>query len=433
MRSGARGQVRGVSERTLKTAVGPIAWAPAYYDCAECPEGTPGLTPRDRELGISKDSMSPGLNRMVGRVSSKGPFAEAHEDLLELSGIDVPTKLIERHGEASGELIGRVMEEEWDEIRGTTVPPPVVERCPADAFMYVAMDGTGVPTVPEENKGRMGKGEDGRARTREAKIGCVFTSTAVDEKGDPIRDPESTTMVATMEPAARFGELIKGEALRRGWEQSEVKVVIGDGAEWIWNLADEHFPNAIQVVDLFHSKQRLSELARLLFGGGEMEAWRKAALEELDAGDLGSLLDRLRAVDATRLPRRRRRSCPGTQRRLFVALIGEVDGRWDRLARLCSQRRREVPRRHSSAQPQFPKARERPGSAASEQGDYLPHAIPLHRVSAPFRSFLCGLSHEYPVVLQLPSHPSDGPSERGDLAFVLRHLLDQARKLGFGY
>lgn len=210
-------------------------------------------------------------------------------------------------GEASGELIGRVMEEEWDEIRGTTVPP-VVERCPADAFMYVAMDGTGVPTVPEENKGRMGKGEDGRARTREAKIGCVFTSTAVDEKGDPIRDPESTTMVATMEPAARFGELIKGEALRRGWEQSEVKVVIGDGAEWIWNLADEHFPNAIQVVDLFHSKQRLSELARLLFGGGEMEAWRKAALEELDAGDLGSLLDRLRAVDATRLPRRRRRS-----------------------------------------------------------------------------------------------------------------------------
>lgn len=110
-------------------------------------------------------------------------------------------------------------------------------------------------------------------------------------------------MVATMEPAARFGELIKGEALRRAWEQTEVKVVVGDGAEWIWNLADEHFPDAIHVVDLFlfHSKERLSELARLLFRGDEMEAWRKAALDEPAAGDAGSLLDRLRAVDTTRL------------------------------------------------------------------------------------------------------------------------------------
>jgi len=118
-------------------------------------------------------------------------------------------------------------------------------------------------------------------------------------------------------------------------------------------------------------------------------------------------------------------------RRFFVALIGKVDRGGHRLARLGSERRRKGPWRQSSAQSQFPKAQEVPGAAAPKQSDYLPHAIPLHRVSARPRSFLFGLGHQDPLILQPASHPCDRPGEREDLAALLRHLLGKAGEIDF--
>jgi transposase len=51
------------------------------------------------------------------------------------------------------------------------------------------------------------------------------------------------------------------EAWKRGWSRAQKKVVMGDGAEWIWNLAKIHFPGAIQIVDLYHARQHLWEFA----------------------------------------------------------------------------------------------------------------------------------------------------------------------------
>ena len=84
----------------------------------------------------------------------------------------------------------------------TVIPLP-----PADLpdKMYIAVDGTGVPMVTAETEGRDGKGEDGMARTREVKLACVFTQTTVDEDGYPVRDPGSSSYLATFEPAAGFG------------------------------------------------------------------------------------------------------------------------------------------------------------------------------------------------------------------------------------
>jgi hypothetical protein len=48
------------------------------------------------------------------------------------------------------------------------------------------MDGTRVPVVKKETAGRQGKGEDGQAKTRKAKLGCVFTQTGFDRKGRPV-------------------------------------------------------------------------------------------------------------------------------------------------------------------------------------------------------------------------------------------------------
>jgi hypothetical protein len=103
--------------------------------------------------------------------------------------------------------------------------------------LYVAVDGTGVPTVPTATQDRAGKHPDGRARTREVKLACLFTQTTVDDQGRPVRDPGSSSYLASFAPAGEFATLVHAEARRRGSDHIRQPVVLGDGAPWIWNLA----------------------------------------------------------------------------------------------------------------------------------------------------------------------------------------------------
>jgi hypothetical protein len=104
-------------------------------------------------------------------------------------------------------------------------------------ILYVQMDGTGVPVVKKETVGRKGKLDGLPAHAREAKLGCVFTQTQWDKEGYAIRDPHSTTYTGAIENAEQFGKRLHVEAWKRGWSRAGKKVVMGDGAEWIWNLA----------------------------------------------------------------------------------------------------------------------------------------------------------------------------------------------------
>ena len=130
-------------------------------------------------------------------------------------------------------------------------------------MLYIAVDGTGVPMIAAETEGRPGKGDDGRARTREVKLACLFTQASVDDDGRPVRDPGSSSYLATFEPAARFAQLTDAEARRRGAEHIRQLVVLGDGAVWIWNIADALFPAATQIVDLYHAREHVHDLANL--------------------------------------------------------------------------------------------------------------------------------------------------------------------------
>ena len=90
----------------------------------------------------------------------------------------------------------------------------------------------------------------------------------------PSAIPDSTTYVGAIETAEEFGKRIYLEAWKRGWSRAEKKVVMGDGAEWIWNIADQHFPGAIQIVDLYHARQHLWDLARKLYPNQQAEQKR---------------------------------------------------------------------------------------------------------------------------------------------------------------
>ena len=169
-------------------------------------------------------------------------------------------------------------------------------------ILYVQMDGTGVPVVKKETEGRKGKTDGQPAHTREVKLGCVFTQTTWDEEGYAIRDPDSTTYTGAIETAEEFGKRIYLEAWNRGWSRAAKKVVMGDGAEWIWNLADQHFPGAVQIVDLYHARQHLWDLARKLHPNdpSHQKAWMKVHQKRLlDKGKIEKLVLSLRSIEST--------------------------------------------------------------------------------------------------------------------------------------
>jgi hypothetical protein len=292
--SGHRAGFVSYRDKTIDTALGPVTVRRAWYHCACCGHG---LAPRDAELGVTGASMSPGLAKMTARAAAAVPFAKAAGLLAELAGIGLTVKRVERSAEASGTAAAAAAAAQTDAIRSRQVvplPPPG----PAPDMLYIAVDGTGVPMTAAETEGRKGKADDGKARTREVKLACLFTQTALDDDGRPVRDPASSSYLATFEPAERFGQLLDAEARRRGYEHIRQPVVLGDGAAWIWHLAGEHFPEATQIVDLYHAREHVHELAtlaaRLL--RGHRPDWLAQRLDELDTGNIPALLSAGRAL-----------------------------------------------------------------------------------------------------------------------------------------
>ncbi len=148
-----------------------------------------------------------------------------------------------------------------------------------------------------ETEGRVGKLEGQPSRSRECKLGCVFTQTSADSEDRPVRDEASTTYTGAIETAEEFGLRIYAEAWQRGWSRAQTKVVIGDGADWIWNLADQHFVGAIQIVDLYHARQHLWDLAARLFPNeaSRQKRWLLPKLDWLDNGKIQKLVHSFRA------------------------------------------------------------------------------------------------------------------------------------------
>ncbi len=233
----------GRRPKTFATVLGEMTLERAYYHCDPCDSG---FCPRDRALGIEGTSLSPRVTRMVGLSAAMVSFAESSELMHELAGVGVDAKQVERTAEALGREIAQ------DE-RAVVEPAP-----PSAPTMYLGMDtlallATGVPTRASELEGRAGKQPDGSAKTREVKLVTL-------------------------------------------WSAEGRRAVLGDGAKWIWNLATEHFPDAVQIVDRFHAKHHLSDVAKSIYGAGSDlgEQWARERHDELDAGDVEAVLRALR-------------------------------------------------------------------------------------------------------------------------------------------
>lgn len=275
----------GRKSKPLLTILGEVKFSRSLFQCPLC---AATRFPGDELLDVVGTSRSPGLRRMMARAGSRATFKEAQQDLAVYAGVTVSTKDVERVSEATGEAMER-----WDAHERSVLlerPPEHHPGKPSPLF-YVAMDGTGIPMVLPELQGRKGKQLDGSAKTREAKLGCVFTQTTTDEEGRPVRDPDSTSFAGAIETAEVFGKRIYAEAVRRGLLHADKVVVLGDGAEWIRNLVELHFPHATQIVDLYHTREHVAALCKLLWTS-DASAERTARLrwwKLLDRGQIETI------------------------------------------------------------------------------------------------------------------------------------------------
>ena len=282
--------------KPILTAVGPVEVSRPYYLCPQCHNGR---FPADVELDIENMEFSPGVRRMQAAVGQETSFDHGRQQMKLLADLEVTTKSVERTAETIGSDIAQSEQEEIQ--RAIQLDLPIVLGKPVP-ILYVQMDGTGIPVVKKETVGRQGKTEGQPSHTREVKLGCVFTQTAWDKKGFPIRDPGSTTYTGAIETAEEFGKRLYVEAWKRGWSRAQKKVVLGDGAEWIWNLAELHFPGAVQIVDLYHARQHLWDLARRLDPNNEtgQKAWIRFHQKRLlDKGKIEKLVAAIRSIQST--------------------------------------------------------------------------------------------------------------------------------------
>ena len=214
-------------------------------------DGQQGHCPADAALAL-EGSYTPALSRMMCRAAVKNSYAEASADLFEYAGVKVCDRQIQRLVQTVAPAVGPWLK---------TMREPG-----QSALMYVCGDGTGVPMRAEELVGRKGKQPDGSAKTREAKLGCVFLQTEVDHEGHPIRQEDSTSYIGSFEGAAEFGLLLRQEAQRRGAARATKIIFIGDGAAWIWELARVNFPGAVLILDFYHALQHVHGLVDALWG-----------------------------------------------------------------------------------------------------------------------------------------------------------------------
>jgi len=259
---GARMESQGLKQKELLTILGSITYGRSMFQCPSC-QAT--RYPGDEELDIVDTTRSPGVRRMMARAGSQSTFKESREDLKIYAGIEVSAKDVERVAEG----IGQAMEVWSNRQQEAILREEPIRPEKTIPLLYISYDGTGVPMTEEELKGRPGKQADGSSKTREAKLGCVFTQTRTDAKGFPVRDPDSTSFAGAIESSEEFGWQIYAEALRRGLSKAQRVVVLVDGAKWNKSLAEMHFPEATFIIDLYHARQHVSELCKLLFARNE--------------------------------------------------------------------------------------------------------------------------------------------------------------------
>ena len=233
-----------------------------------------GHHPADAGLGL-EGTYTPGLARLIClEGADETTYLKAERHLLQTGGIAVSARQIQRVVQRVGSAA-----QQWQ------VRPAQPGSCDAPV-MYASADGTGVPMVPEELEGRRGKQADGKAKTCQVYLGCVFTQHKTDEEGHPVRDWESTTYISSFKSIDEFGPALRQEAIRRGMGTVGKVVLLIDGAAGLENMGKLNFKDCVQIVDFYHAMEHAGKVLETLIGRDHpqykkrLHRWAKRLLKD---------------------------------------------------------------------------------------------------------------------------------------------------------
>jgi hypothetical protein len=202
--------------------------------------------PADSALGLD-GGLTRQATRLVTLAGVEHSFARAQQMLQEFCGWQVDDEVVRRttHAEAQRATATRSSRSDAAVFATAEAPCEVL----VDAGKVNTLDGW-----------------------RDVKVGLFLRrnsgSPATPEQWATRRLPAPTlrTAIAAIEECEAFGQRLRREADRLAVTTATDVTVLGDGAEWIWNLADEHLPQATQVLDVFHALEHISEAAKAVWG-----------------------------------------------------------------------------------------------------------------------------------------------------------------------
>jgi len=262
-------QFKDYRRRVVVTLVGELHLVRAYYHCRCCGRG---WVPLDEQIGLEGHGFSPGVRRLTSHLGGEVVFERVARFLAEV-GVAVSAKEAERRTEETGRRFEARHQGRMEQVLSDPWPRASARRAPER--LYLQVDGTTVHTL---------------TGWREVKLGAMFQAPRL--PGDAGRQRRRTTYCGAIEPAEAFGRRLFAAAVERGALAAGEVVFMGDGAPWLWNLAAEHFPQRVEILDWYHASQHLWELGTVLYGEGTARCrrWVESRLQELGEGEVEAVL-----------------------------------------------------------------------------------------------------------------------------------------------
>jgi hypothetical protein len=312
-RCGHRQRLVGERPKQLLSLVGPVTFVRPYYQCLGVPEAdascTHGEAPDDAVWGVQQQRTTSGVQREISYLCGRLTFEEAAESLCRQVPLGMCARqaltLMRPVGEALAMAEDRQVKSLQAQAQQARSQRQQERQTKEIERLSIELDGVLARmrrgSLPMEKEERHRKGDV----SREIKAGAVFRAERGPKRselvpGVHVDTPERESMryVARRTAKGGFDWLLYQLALECGLEQAQQVVVLGDGAPWIWNLAAEHFPGAVQIVDLYHAKEHVWDVAHAVFGPGTAAgtAWATHACSLLEEGQSAALVSAISAL-----------------------------------------------------------------------------------------------------------------------------------------
>jgi hypothetical protein len=265
--------------RTFESRWGSVTVKRTRGYCKRCHKWR---VPADAALGLEETAgYSPAVQDMAALLASKMPVADASAVLEHLTGVKLPRATLDREARRQGERAQR-LRTQLDQQAATQKPQLELTLEPYQ--MIIQLDAWNI-------RERDAWGQSGalRRQGREPeRWPWVYTGTCfrLDHRGQSAGGRPIITQRgfgATRAGLDALREQLHAEALRRGLGQAASALILGDGAVWIWRLADDRWPQARQRLDFYHAVQPLAAVGRALFGEDKekLKAWLKPLVGQL--------------------------------------------------------------------------------------------------------------------------------------------------------